>query len=64
MVLYWYPWQVEKGKYEFLRKVFNLPLARTLAHYDSIGGNKSDELLYSVLYTIQDEYNLKDEKDD
>ena len=56
--------KLKKGKYEFLRKVFNLPSARTLAHYDSIGGNEPDGLLYSVLHTIQHEYNLKEETDD
>ena len=28
--------KLKKGKYEFLRKVFNLPSARTLTYYDSI----------------------------
>ena len=56
--------KLKKGKCEFLQKLFNLPSARTLAHYNSIGGNEPDGLLYSVLHTIQDEYNLKDEKDD
>ena len=56
--------KLKKGKYEFLRKVFNLPSARSLSQYDSIGGNKPDGILYSVLKHIQNEYKLADEKDD
>ena len=36
----WY--KMKKGKYEFLRKVFNLSSARILAHYDTIGGDEPD----------------------
>ena len=56
--------KLKKGKYEFLRKVFNLPSARTLAHYDTIGGDEPDGILYSVLKLIQNEYKLETEKDD
>ena len=56
--------KLKKGKYEFLRKVFNFPSARTLAHYNSIGGNEPDGILYSVLHLIQNEYKLAEESDD
>ena len=41
-----------------------MPSARTLAHYDSIGGNEPDGILYSVLHLIQNEYKLAEESDD
>ena len=62
--MYWNPRQIKKSKYEFLRKVFNLPSARTLSQYDSIGGNEPDGLLFTVLDTIQNEYKLEHEDDD
>ena len=56
--------KLKKGKYEFLRKVFNLPSARLLSQYDSIGGNEPDGVLYTVLQSIQHEFKLTDEKDE
>ena len=56
--------KLKKGKYEFVRKVFNLPSARTLSHYDSIGGSEPDGVLYTVIQSIQHEYKLMDETDD
>ena len=41
-----------------------MPSARTLAHYDTIGGNEPDGILYSVLKLIQNEYKLETEGDD
>ena len=45
--------KLKKGKYKFVRKVFNLPSARILSHYDSIGGNEPDGVLYTVIQSIQ-----------
>ena len=56
--------KLKKGKYEFLRKVFNFPSARLLAYYDSIGGNEQDGVLYTVLQSIQHEYKLTIEMDE
>ena len=44
--------------------MFNLSSARTLAHYDSIGGNEPDGVLYTILQSIQHEYKLTKETDD
>ena len=35
-----------------------------MVHYDSIGGNEPDGILYSVLDLMQTEYNITEEKDD
>ena len=41
-----------------------MPSARTLACYDSIGGNKPDGALSTVLQTIHHEHKLTEETDD
>ena len=54
--------KLKKGKYEFLRKVFNFPSVFTLSHYDSIGVNEPAGIIFSLLQSIQNEYKLADER--
>ena len=56
--------KLKKGKYEFLCKVFNMPSARVSARDDLIGGNEPGGVLYTVLQTIQHEYELIKETND
>ena len=56
--------KLKKGKYEFLRKVFNLPSVFTLSYYESTGVNEPDGILFLVLKSIQNEYKLADERGD
>ena len=45
--------KLKKVLYKFVCKVFNFPSARNLSDYNSLGGNKVDGILYSVLGSIQ-----------
>ena len=56
--------KLKKVTYEFVRKVLNLPSARIIANYDSIGSNKEDRVLYSVLKSMEKEFELEDGADD
>ena len=56
--------KLKKRMYECVQKVFNLPSVGTLSHYNSIYGNEPDDVIYSVLQYLVDEYNLGENIDD